>query len=170
VLKSDSLSSPLVIAYSDPHFRLAWDNDVKLHVSRHLLHLRRYREMSQAKLARRVGTSQPAIARIEAGEENITEQTLERIVTALDGRFRVSISPQELQMPEWPMPWWEAIGAGLTSAKTWTMRLSSTHVHHDAAEHPTKICRALWTAEAEQTADAELKQLTSPERLIPELV
>ena len=102
---SDGSRSPLDEAIDDPKLRLAWDNDVRFHISRHLLHLRRFRKMSQTTLATKVGTSQSAIARIESGEENATETTVERIITALDGRFLVSIAPAEY--PVWaPTIWW----------------------------------------------------------------
>ncbi len=97
--------SPLDAAIDDPKLRLARDNDVRFHISRHLLHLRRFRKMSQTTLATKVGTSQSAIARIESGEENATETTVERIITKRDGRFLVSSAPAEY--PVWaPTIWW----------------------------------------------------------------
>lgn len=98
--------------YRDPAFRLAWENDVKFHVSRHLLQLRKYRRWSQKKVADLAGSSQPAVARIEAGEENITVETAERFVNALDGRFDVSIAPKEMHFPRW-QPWWELLSGGI---------------------------------------------------------
>lgn len=85
--------------------RREWDNDVKFHISRHLLHLRRFRKMSQSRLAKEIGASQSQIARIESGEENITASTVERIVNALDGRFDVSIPPKELAVARGGL-WW----------------------------------------------------------------
>jgi DNA-binding XRE family transcriptional regulator len=116
---SDGSRSPLDEAIDDPKLRLAWDNDVRFHVSRNLVHLRRYREMSQATLAKTIGTSQSAIARIESGEENVTETTVERIITALDGRFMVSIAPAEY--PVWAPPnhlWWQM----KVPSSPWTVR------------------------------------------------
>ena len=104
---SDRSPSPLDEAIADPAFRLAWENDVRFHISRHLLRLRMFRKMSQVRLAKKVGTSQSAIARLESGEENVTETTVERIINALDGRLRVSIAPAEyLAAP--PHLWWKA--------------------------------------------------------------
>ena len=104
---SRSSSSPLVETYKTKQFRNEWANDVRFHVSRNLLHLRRFREMSQSSVARAVGTSQSAIARIESGQENITMDTLRRIVVALKGRLQVSIPPQECARHQ-VRPWWEA--------------------------------------------------------------
>src|SRR5262249_41166339 len=55
-------------------------------------------------------TSQSAIARIETGRENVTADTLERLIGALHGRFYVSIHPQECHVPTM-MPWWEWLAA-----------------------------------------------------------
>jgi len=71
--------------------------------------------MSQADVAKASGTSQSAIARIESGEENITLETLERIVTALDGWFFVLIPPRE-SAPKHLVPWWET---NYSSAHSW---------------------------------------------------
>jgi len=62
--------------------------------------------MSQTKLAREVGTSQSAVARIESGQENITLDTLERFLTSLRGRFEGSIYPIEYA-PTRARKWWD---------------------------------------------------------------
>src|SRR5579859_1220573 len=103
-------SSSLVDLYNTDEFRLAWANDLRFHIARSILFLRRYREMSQADLAAAMGTSQSAVARIEAGEGNVTLDTLERLGTALKGRFFTAIDPQELTI-RYPAPWWETQGA-----------------------------------------------------------
>jgi transcriptional regulator with XRE-family HTH domain len=100
-------SSQLADAYKTEEFLNEWANDVQFHVARNVLNLRRYRRMSQASVARAVGTSQSAIARIESGQENITMDTLRRLVVALKGRLHVSIPPQECARNH-GRPWWEA--------------------------------------------------------------
>jgi transcriptional regulator with XRE-family HTH domain len=79
--------------------------------------------MSQATLAEKISTSQSAIARIEGGEENVTEITLERIITALHGRFRVSITPAEFALPA-QRNWWETVDAVKVSLKGIEYRLT----------------------------------------------
>lgn len=64
--------------------------------------------MSQASVGKAMGTSQSKIARIESAEENITRDTLERLVRSLGGRVFLSISPSELNVPK-PLPWWVAL-------------------------------------------------------------
>ena len=61
-----------------------------------------------------MGTSQSAIARIEAGEENITLATLERLVKTLKGRFLVSIQPEEFPFIR-PKEWWAPVVNTTTS-------------------------------------------------------
>ena len=101
-----SSSSSLTELYSSPEFSLSWDNDVKHHVARNMLHLRRYRDEKQADVAEAMGTSQSAVARMEAGEENFKANTLERWIAALKGRFFVAVLPEEFPFLR-PMPWWE---------------------------------------------------------------
>jgi uncharacterized protein len=49
--------------------------------------------LSQAELARRAGTSQPAIARYESGAASPSVRTLERLLYALGRRLRLSAEP-----------------------------------------------------------------------------
>src|SRR5688572_10665645 len=55
-----SRSSPSKLAelHKNPQARKEWDNDVRFHVAANLLHLRRWREQSQKKVAAAVRTSQ----------------------------------------------------------------------------------------------------------------
>jgi HTH-type transcriptional regulator/antitoxin HipB len=57
-----------------------------------LRELRESRGLSQAELARRIGSTQPAVARLEAGGVAPTIDTLERIGDALDLELAVSLS------------------------------------------------------------------------------
>jgi transcriptional regulator with XRE-family HTH domain len=111
-------SSPLAEVYQTEEFRNAWANDVRFHVARNFLHLRRYRRMSQDAVGRVMGTSQSAVARIESAQENITLDTLQRLIVALSGRFHISICPQEYPFQQ-QRPWWEAIRS--TTETRWTI-------------------------------------------------
>jgi len=55
-------------------------------------HLREERGMSQRKLAEKIGSTQPAIARLEAGGVAPSIQTLERIAAALGRELVVDFS------------------------------------------------------------------------------
>lgn len=117
---SRSSLSPLVKVYQSPQFQSAWDNDVKFQVARNLLRLRRFRNMSQAKVAKEMGTSQSALARIEAAEENITLGTLQRLIAALRGRLQISIAPEEMPVQS-RRPWWEVYQSGTFSTTGWDL-------------------------------------------------
>ncbi len=54
----------------------------RLVIARNVLSLRVRSGITQTELARRVGTSQPRIAQIEAAEANVTVDTLDRIAAA----------------------------------------------------------------------------------------
>src|SRR5262245_36112285 len=75
VLPSRSSHSPLTERFDSDPFRLEWDNDVAFHVAKNVLLLRKYREESQTRVADAAHTSQPKVARIEAGADNITLKT-----------------------------------------------------------------------------------------------
>lgn len=113
--------SRLAEVYRTEEFQLAWDNSVSLHVARNLLRLRRFRQMSQAAVASAMETSQSAVARIEGGEENFTIETLQRFIRALNGRFQVSITPEEVPALRL-VPWWETVPEEPEHAATWTAR------------------------------------------------
>lgn len=60
---------------------------------------RRRHGLGQAELARRLGTSQPAISRIEQDQVSPTVETLERIVNAMGETLRVSTLPLSQPAP-----------------------------------------------------------------------
>ena len=63
--------------------------------------LREAKGVTQEELARRMGTSQPAIARLEAGGVEPTLETLERLAGALGVELVIAFrEPAE----EWPVP------------------------------------------------------------------
>jgi len=64
----------------------------RLRLEQDLVALREGEGVSQRELARRVGVSQPVIARIEAGRaRNLELRTLLRIASALNGEVRIHI-------------------------------------------------------------------------------
>jgi len=65
----------------EPQFRLIKD----------ILWRRSQLNLSQAQLAKLVGTRQPAISRLEIGDGNITLSTLYRIASALDADLDISL-------------------------------------------------------------------------------
>jgi transcriptional regulator with XRE-family HTH domain len=137
-----SVGSPsrLTALYETPEFRRALGREVAFSVAVSLVHLRKFRGLSQARVAKLAGTSQAKVARIEGATENITLQTLSRVSTALKGRVRISVEPEELCLPSLP-PWWEAADCGLASSNVWHLK---TVAHSD--DDPAKWALVAWTS------------------------
>ena len=77
----------------DPVFKKHYDYYGKqLEIAYQILRLRKKKKISQLELAKRIGTKQSNIARIEAGQQNFSIETLEKIADALDSRLKVSFS------------------------------------------------------------------------------
>jgi transcriptional regulator with XRE-family HTH domain len=62
-------------------------------VANHVIRFRAERNLSQTALARKVGVSQPVIARLESGEHEPTVSTLRKLSQALGIRFSIDIHP-----------------------------------------------------------------------------
>ncbi len=74
----------------DPEFKRGFDKEgLKLWISLEIIRIRKARKMTQAQLAKAIGTNQSAIARIENGTMNPTALTLHRIADALKKRLVV---------------------------------------------------------------------------------
>ncbi len=56
----------------------------KLEMSLAIINLRKKKKISQAKLAEKIGMKQSAVGRIEAGKQNLTIETLQKIAYALN--------------------------------------------------------------------------------------
>jgi transcriptional regulator with XRE-family HTH domain len=64
--------------------------------------------MSQGQLAARMGTQQPAIARIESGRGSVSTRTLQKLAEALDATVRVTMEPvEEVDLARRSLNWWE---------------------------------------------------------------
>ncbi len=120
--------SPLADLYDSHAFQLEWDNDLRFNVARHLIRLRKYRHATQTDVAERAGTSQSRVARVEGGDENITLDSLVRLVEGLHGRVRLSIEPAELSFPTLP-PWWVCLTRGVVARDEamWTRSVIQTY-------------------------------------------
>jgi DNA-binding transcriptional regulator YiaG len=62
----------------------------QLEVAYQILQLRKKKKMSQSELARRVGTTQSNVARIESGQQNFTVSLLQKVAIALDSDLKIS--------------------------------------------------------------------------------
>lgn len=77
----------------DPGFRQQVDEILnEMRLEQDLIALREERGLSQKALAKMLGVSQPAIAKIESGKaKNVRLKTLVRLTTALGGEVRLRI-------------------------------------------------------------------------------
>jgi len=78
----------------DPEYRREWERTALARaVAVKVIAYRAEHGLSQTALARRLGMSQPAIARLESGEHNPTFPTLLRLSKALAIEFAIDIAP-----------------------------------------------------------------------------
>ena len=74
----------------NPEFKKHYDEYGKqLEIAYQILQLRKQEKMSQAELAKRIGTRQSNIARMEAGQQNFTTDTLQKIASVFKRELKV---------------------------------------------------------------------------------
>jgi len=80
----------------DPQFRRGYEEELeKLRLVDALIGLRERQGLTQAALAKRLGVSQPFIAKLERVEtHNFTLDTLVKVVSALNGELVIHIKPK----------------------------------------------------------------------------
>ena len=61
----------------------------QLEIAYQILQLRKKQGISQTELAKKIGTTQSNVARIEAGQQNVTTETLQKIATAFRRDLRI---------------------------------------------------------------------------------
>ena len=80
----------LVELLKDPKLKKYYDEYGKqLEIAYKILQLLKKEGISQAELADKIGTTQSNVARMEAGQQNFTTDTLQRIATALKRDLKV---------------------------------------------------------------------------------
>lgn len=78
----------------DPAFRQEYEKaDIEYALIESLIRARTNARLSQAELARRLGTTQSAIARLEGGNVSPTLSTLKRYAEATGARLQVEVVP-----------------------------------------------------------------------------
>ncbi len=77
----------------DPEFKKYYDYYGKqLEIAYQILQLRKKKKISQAQLAKKIGTKQSNVARMEAGQQNFSIDTLEKIAQALGSDLKIVFS------------------------------------------------------------------------------
>ena len=61
----------------------------QLEIAYQILQLRKKKRFSQLELAKRLGTSQSDVARMESGQQNFTTDTLQKIASALQRKLKI---------------------------------------------------------------------------------
>ena len=91
-LKEYTFQDHLKESLKDPEFRKEWEaSEVEYNLMVHLIEKRLKRNLSQRALAKKVGTSQSVIARIEGMNANPSLALLKRIATALETKLQISL-------------------------------------------------------------------------------
>jgi DNA-binding XRE family transcriptional regulator len=83
----------------DPRFREEWERTaLAREVATRVVAYRAENNLSQAELGRLLGVSQPAVARLEAGEHEPSLTTLKKLSRSLDVEFHIDITQQGLTL------------------------------------------------------------------------
>jgi ribosome-binding protein aMBF1 (putative translation factor) len=83
----------LVQELKNPAFKKAYDDlDFEFAIVNALIDARAQRGMTQAKLAKKIGTKQSAIARFESGRSNPTFAFVQKLSDALN--LKISVTPR----------------------------------------------------------------------------
>ncbi|MBU4369896.1 helix-turn-helix domain-containing protein [Patescibacteria group bacterium] len=90
--KAISFEDYLAKQLKNPKFKKYYDEYGKqLEIAYQILQLRKQKKMSQTELARKIGTKQSNIARMEIGQQNFTIDTLQKIAKAFNRELKVKI-------------------------------------------------------------------------------
>ena len=74
----------------DEDFKKAYGQERhRLEVAYKIVQLRAKKHLSQQGLAKKLGTTQSVIARMEAGQQNLTTDNLQRIASIFDKRIKI---------------------------------------------------------------------------------
>ncbi|HBI23114.1 MAG TPA: transcriptional regulator [Nitrospiraceae bacterium] len=81
----------------DPEFKKAWDDlEPEFELLGSMIKARERKKISQAELAKRLGTKQSAISRLERGAfSKATVETLKKIADALDSRLVIKLQAKK---------------------------------------------------------------------------
>jgi len=92
-LKSVDFQEHLAERLKNPEFKKYYDEYGKqLEIAYQILQLRRKKNMTQAELAKKIGTKQSNIARMETGQQNFSIDMLQRIASVLGKNLKVEFT------------------------------------------------------------------------------
>jgi len=77
----------------DPLFKKEYEREYgKVKIAYEISQMRKKKKMSQDVLARKIGSTQSAVARIEAGKQNLSLDTLSKIAEAFDCEVKIAFA------------------------------------------------------------------------------
>ncbi len=92
-IKARDFQKYLAQQLKNPRFKKHYDDYGKqLEIAYQILQLRKQKNISQLQLAKKLKTKQSNIARIEAGKQNLSIQTIDSIARALNSDFTLNFS------------------------------------------------------------------------------
>lgn len=80
---AEKLKNPKFKKYYDEYGR-------QLELAYQILQLRQAKKMSQLELAKKIGTTQSNVARIESGQQNFTIKFLNKVAEALEANLKIN--------------------------------------------------------------------------------
>ena len=90
IQKSMSFDYYLKQQLKNKEFKKLYDEEGnKLEIAYKIHQLRKQQGISQLQLAKKIGTTQGNVARLEAGQQNFTTETLHKIATAFKRDLRI---------------------------------------------------------------------------------
>lgn len=77
----------------NPTFRKGFEEEyAKVKFAYQMMQLRKKQRISQAQLAKKLGTTQSVVARMEAGQQNLTLDTLQKIASVFGRNLRIELT------------------------------------------------------------------------------
>ncbi len=77
----------------NPAFKKEYEKECqRIKLAYEISQLRKKKKMSQEVLARKIGTTQSVVARMEAGKQNFSIDTLSRVASALNCEVKISFA------------------------------------------------------------------------------
>ena len=92
-IRGRTLKEYITEQMKNPEFKKAWhDLDTEYELFESMIKAREKAGLSQTELAKRIGTKQPALSRLEKGGfKKATVETLKKIADALDARLVIKL-------------------------------------------------------------------------------
>jgi ribosome-binding protein aMBF1 (putative translation factor) len=77
----------------NPSFRKEYEKEYqRIKLAYEMSQLRKKKKMSQSELAKKIGTTQSVVARMEAGKQNFSIDTLSRVANALNCEVKIGFA------------------------------------------------------------------------------